>query len=101
MIEEGERERDMGPDEAFERLLGVDPDNLDDNMKWKKKPPPKRWPGAKGKSKPTRGGTAMSIRRSTRKQYRAEAKIRIVLEGLPGKDSIAELRHVIGKSTYR
>ena len=34
------------------------------------------------------------IRRATRKQYSAEEKIRIVLEGLRGEDSIAELcRH--------
>jgi transposase len=32
-----------------------------------------------------------AIRRATRKQYSAEEKIRIVLEGLRGEDSIAEL----------
>jgi transposase len=31
------------------------------------------------------------IRRATRKQYSAEEKIRIVLDGLRGEDSIAEL----------
>ena len=31
------------------------------------------------------------IRRATRKHYSAEEKIRIVLEGLRGEDSIAEL----------
>ena len=31
------------------------------------------------------------IRRETRRKYRAEEKIRIVLEGLRGEDSIAEL----------
>jgi transposase len=31
------------------------------------------------------------IRRATRKQYSAEEKIRIVLEGLRGESSIAEL----------
>ena len=31
------------------------------------------------------------IRRATRRQYSAEEKIRIVLEGLRGEDSIAEL----------
>tara|TARA_R110000772_G_scaffold18400_2_gene51253 strand:+ start:1816 stop:1986 length:171 start_codon:yes stop_codon:yes gene_type:complete len=56
----------MDPDEAFERFLGVEPDELDDNKKLKKKPPLKRGLGAKGKSKPTRGGAAMAIRRSTR-----------------------------------
>jgi transposase len=33
------------------------------------------------------------IRRATRKQYSAEEKIRVVLEGLRGEDSIAELCH--------
>ena len=32
------------------------------------------------------------IKRNTRKQYSAEEKIRIVLDGLRGEDSIAELR---------
>jgi transposase-like protein len=31
------------------------------------------------------------IRRATRRQLSAEEKIRIVLSGLPGEDSIAEL----------
>ncbi len=31
------------------------------------------------------------IRRATRKQYSVEEKIRIVLDGLTGEDSIAEL----------
>ncbi|HJN96855.1 MAG TPA: IS3 family transposase, partial [Gammaproteobacteria bacterium] len=31
------------------------------------------------------------IKRKTRKQYSAEEKIRIVLDGLRGEDSIAEL----------
>ena len=35
--------------------------------------------------------TVRDIRRRTRKQYSAEEKIRIVLEGLRGEDSIAEL----------
>ena len=35
--------------------------------------------------------TVRDIRRHTRKQYSAEEKIRIVLEGLRGEDSIAEL----------
>ena len=35
--------------------------------------------------------TVRDIRRLTRKQYSAEEKIRIVLEGLRGEDSIAEL----------
>ena len=35
--------------------------------------------------------TVRDIRRATRKQYSAEEKIRIVLEGLRGEESIAEL----------
>ena len=42
------------------------------------------------------------IRRQTRKQYGAEEKIRIVLEGLRGEDSIAELcrREGISQGVY-
>ena len=42
------------------------------------------------------------IRRATRKQYSAEEKIRIVLSGLRGEDSIAELcrREGIAESLY-
>ena len=42
------------------------------------------------------------IRRATRKQYSAEEKIRIVLYGLKGEDSIAELcrREGIAQSLY-
>ncbi len=42
------------------------------------------------------------IRRATRKQYNAEEKIRIVLEGLRGDDSIAELcrREGIAQGVY-
>ena len=42
------------------------------------------------------------IRRRTRKQYSAEEKIRIVLSGLRGEDSIAELcrREGIAESFY-
>ena len=42
------------------------------------------------------------IRRVTRKQYSAEEKIRIVLDGLRGEDSIAELcrREGIAQSMY-
>ena len=42
------------------------------------------------------------IRRATRKQYSAEEKIRIVLDGLKGEDSIAELcrREGITQSLY-
>jgi len=42
------------------------------------------------------------IRRATRKQYSAEEKIRIVLDGLRGEDTIAELcrREGIAQSIY-
>ena len=42
------------------------------------------------------------IRRATRRQYSAEEKIRIVLEGLRGEDSIAELcrKEGIAQSMY-
>ena len=42
------------------------------------------------------------IRRAARKQYSAEEKIRIVLEGLRGEDSIAELcrREGIAQNLY-
>ena len=45
---------------------------------------------------------ARGIRRATRKQYSAEEKIRIVLEGLRGEDSIAELcrREGINQNLY-
>ena len=43
-----------------------------------------------------------SIHRATRKQYSAEEKIRVVLEGLRGEQSIAELcrREGIAQSLY-
>ena len=46
--------------------------------------------------------TVKDIRRATRKQYSAEEKIRIVLEGLRGEYSIAELcrREGIAQSLY-
>jgi len=46
--------------------------------------------------------TVREIRRRTRKQYSAEEKIRIVLSGLRGEDSIAELcrREGIAESLY-
>ena len=50
------------------------------------------------------GGTKAikDIRRATRKQYSAEEKIRIVLDGLRGEESIAELcrREGIAQSIY-
>lgn len=41
--------------------------------------------------KPSAEKTVRDIRRATRKRYSSEEKIRIVLEGLRGEDSIAEL----------
>ncbi len=41
--------------------------------------------------KPSAEKTVRDIRRATRRSYSAEEKIRIVLEGLRGEDSIAEL----------
>ena len=45
--------------------------------------------------------TVRDIRRATRRHHSAEEKIRIVLEGLRGEDSIAELcrKEGINKST--
>jgi transposase len=40
--------------------------------------------------------TVQNIRRKTRKKYSAEEKIRIVLEGLRGEQSVAELCRRIG-----
>jgi transposase len=46
--------------------------------------------------------TVRDIRRRTRRHYSAEEKIRIVLEGLRGEDSIAELcrREGINSNVY-
>jgi len=46
--------------------------------------------------------TAKDIRRATRKQYSAEEKIRIVLDGLRGEETIAELcrQEGIAQSLY-
>jgi len=46
--------------------------------------------------------TVRDIRRATRKRYSAEEKIRIILEGLRGEDSIAELcrREGINTNVY-
>jgi len=59
----------------------------------RQKPGTKRSPGEK---------VVKDIRRATRKQYSAEEKIRIVLDGLKGEDSIAELcrREGIAQSLY-
>jgi transposase len=52
--------------------------------------------------KPPAEQVVKDIRRATRKQYSAEEKIRIVLEGLRGEYSIAELcrREGIAESLY-
>ena len=42
-------------------------------------------------NKPISEKTVRDIRRATRRQYAAEEKIRIVLDGLRGEDSVAEL----------
>ena len=46
--------------------------------------------------------TVRDIRRATRRHYSAEEKIRVVLEGLRGEDSIAELcrREGINSNVY-
>ena len=46
--------------------------------------------------------TVRDIRRATRRKYSAEEKIRIVIEGLRGEDSIAELcrREGINANVY-
>src|SRR3954467_4687834 len=55
-----------------------------------------------GTQKASAEQVAKDIRRATRKQYGAEEKIRIVLEGLRGEDSIAALcrREGIAESLY-
>ena len=52
--------------------------------------------------KPSSERIVKDIRRATRKQYSAEEKIRIVLDGLRGEHSIAELcrREGIAESLY-
>jgi transposase len=55
-----------------------------------------------GKCKEPADKVVKDIRRRTRRQHSAEEKIRIVLEGLRGEDSIAELcrREGIAQSLY-
>ena len=52
--------------------------------------------------KPSAEKAVRDIRRATRRRYSAEEKIRIVLEGLRGEDSIAELcrREGINSNVY-
>ncbi len=57
----------------------------------------------KSETRPTGAARAIKdIRRATRKQYSAEEKIRIVLDGLRGEETIAELcrREGIAQSIY-
>ena len=56
----------------------------------------------KQKSQTRQTGATKDIRRATRKQYSAEEKIRIVLDGLRGEETIAELcrREGIAQSIY-
>ena len=62
-------------------------------MGWKTSAPPARVPAEK---------LVRDIRRATRKHHSAEDKIRIVLEGLRGEESIAALlrREAIAESLY-
>ena len=55
-----------------------------------------------GRSKEPADKVVKDIRRATRRRFSAEEKIRIVLEGLRGEDSIAELcrREGIAQSLY-
>src|SRR5438128_12613099 len=55
-----------------------------------------------GPDKPPAEQVLKNIRRQTRRQFSAEEKIRIVLEGLRGEESIAELcrREGIASSMY-
>ncbi len=55
-----------------------------------------------GPPKETSNQVVKNIRRATRKRYSAEEKIRIVLDGLRGEDSIAELcrREGIAQGLY-
>ena len=51
----------------------------------------------KSQTRQTGGAKAIKdIRRATRKQYSAEEKIRIVLDGLRGEETIAELCRIEG-----
>ncbi len=52
--------------------------------------------------KPSAEKTVRDIRRATRKRYSSEEKIRMVLEGLRGEDSVAELcrREGINANVY-
>ena len=55
-----------------------------------------------GKERGSAEETIKTIRRKTRRQYSAEEKIRIVMEGLQGEETVAELcrREGIAQSLY-
>ncbi len=55
-----------------------------------------------GKERGSAEETIKAIRRKTRRQYSAEEKIRIVMEGLRGEESVAELcrREGLAQSLY-
>ena len=57
---------------------------------------------AKKTKKTTAASTVRNIRRKSRKRYSGEEKIRIVLEGLRGEETVAELcrREGISESVY-
>jgi transposase len=57
---------------------------------------------ARKTNKTTTASTVRNIRRNSRKRYSGEEKIRIVLEGLRGEETVAELcrREGIGESVY-
>ncbi len=54
------------------------------------------------KKKASAGSTVRQIRRKTRKKYNAEDKIRVVIEGLRGDSTVAELcrKEGISQSLY-
>src|SRR3712207_9431159 len=64
--------------------------------------PPAAAPGTTAATKPPAEQVVRDIRRRTHKQHTAEEKIRVVLEGLRGEDSIAALcrREGIAESLY-
>ena len=57
---------------------------------------------ARKTKKTTAASTVRNIRRNSRKRYSGEEKIRIVLEGLRGEETVAELcrREGISESVY-
>ena len=57
---------------------------------------------AKKTTKTSAANTVRNIRRKSRKRYSGEEKIRIVLEGLRGEETVAELcrREGISESVY-